>query len=97
MTKRKPWCWIRVKIQAEPREVWHLEDARGRNRATVWDNGTWHSWDTEGVGGENDVCKTVGDAMDQSLAAVVRQGWTPFKVVYEKAAKVVSSGSGRAK
>lgn len=25
----------------------------GRNCATVWRNGTWHTWDRDGVGGEN--------------------------------------------
>ncbi len=43
-------------------ETWQLMVRKGkrqRNVATVWDNGggtaTWHTWDRNGVGGENDV------------------------------------------
>lgn len=86
----KPWTWER---SSDDRI---LRDGRGRNRANVWSNGVWHTWDTDGVGGENgEVIKMNGDvpvprafvladAMDQAMAAVVRQGWTPWKVEYPK-------------
>ena len=83
MAKPKAWRWT----PAGP-GTWVLRDGRGRNRANVWANGVWHSWDTDGIGGENGVCdgpNRINDARDQAMAAVVRQGWTPWEVIYEKA------------
>jgi len=58
-----------------------LLDGRGRVRAQIWQNTasrfTWHTFDQHGVGGENAECTTLQDAMDQVVAAIVRQGWTP--------------------
>lgn len=59
-----------------------LLDGRGRVRAQIWQNTetrfTWHTYDQDGVGGENAAeCTTLQDAMDQVVAAIVRQGWTP--------------------
>jgi len=81
----KPWKW--VPSEDSHGKGWILRDGRGRNRANVWGNGVWHTWDTDGVGGENDVCEgrdKIRDAMDQTMAAVARQGWTPWKVEYLK-------------
>lgn len=78
----KPWIWS--KVEYADGTGWKLLDGQGRNRASVWPNGTWHSFDTDGIGGHNDVCANVKDAMDQALAAVVKQGWTAFKIKYEK-------------
>lgn len=80
MSTSKPWKWVRSLAHAG--EAFRLLDGRGRNRATVWTNGTWSTWDEDGVGCQNDCCAKVRDAMDQAIAAVVRQGWTPFKVNY---------------
>jgi hypothetical protein len=81
VSKANSWKWER-----EPDGVGRiLRDGQGRNRANVWSNGTWHTWDEAGTGGENGVCEgryRVIDAMDQAMAAVVRQGWTPWKVEY---------------
>jgi hypothetical protein len=41
----------------------------------VWLNGTWHTWDAAGVGGENDRADTVEDAKREAETALVRQGW----------------------
>jgi hypothetical protein len=88
---KKPWMWERDGGGLI------LRDGRGRNRANVWSNGVWHTWDTDGVGGENGEAIrmngevpvppifVIRDAMDQAMAAVARQGWTPWKVVYQKA------------
>lgn len=79
----KPWKW-----QPRGPGTWVLVDGRDRCRANVWANGVWHTWDERGTGGENDSCEgrhKVRDAMDQVMAAVVRQGWTVWKVEYEKA------------
>jgi len=45
----------------------------GQSSATVWTTGTWHTWDLHGVGGENASAPTVDQAMDEALAAVIRQ------------------------
>ncbi len=58
-----------------------LLDGRGRVRAQIWQNTatrfTWHTYDQRGVGGENAESTTLQDAMDQVVAAIVRQGWVP--------------------
>lgn len=100
MPIEKPWRWVKMPDDVSDGMVTEGErrllDPRGRNRATVWANGTWHTWDTEGVGGENDCAVrmdgeiarpqdfVIRDAMDCALAAVVRQGWTNLNLVYEK-------------
>jgi hypothetical protein len=48
---------------------------KGKGRASVWENGTWHTWDTRGVGGENGRESSVEDAICEAEAAVIRQGW----------------------
>lgn len=96
----KPWKWVRSKAGILGTQYeWVLYDGRGRNRANVWPNGVWHSWDTDGVGGENGaVIRMNGtvpvpdqfvlqDAMDQAMAAVARQGWTPWKIEYVRSPK----------
>lgn len=68
--------------------TWKLRDGRRRNRADVWANGVWHTWDEKGIGGENGECEgreKVRDARDQAMAAIVRQGWVPWRVEYQKA------------
>lgn len=83
--KNKPWRWVRSPVgDIFGKHEWVLRDGRGRNRANVYANGTWHTWDEHGTGGENSVCATVQDAMDQALAAVVRQGWTSFQIEYSR-------------
>lgn len=97
MPQGKPWRWIRIPdpLSDGKEGERHLLDPRGRNRATVWPNGVWHTWDTDGIGGENGAAVREdgevrrpdmwirADAMDQAVAAVVRQGWTCMKLVYE--------------
>lgn len=61
--------------------TWDLVDGCGRDRATIWQNAgdrfTWHTWDTDGVGGENDEATTLADAKRHCVAAIVFQGWAP--------------------
>lgn len=59
---------------------WNLIMPSGKPAATVWDNGTWHTWDTDGVGGENDVEKSIGEAKRQAVAAVVAQGFHEIRM-----------------
>lgn len=78
---RGVWVWR----QEPDKREWSLLDGRGRVRATVWDNGTWHTWDEDGVGGENGVCEFRDDARDQVVAAIVRQEWTTVKMDWKNA------------
>lgn len=43
--------------------------------ATVYDNGVWHTWDHEGVGGENDMEDTVAKAKVEAAASAIAQGF----------------------
>ena len=56
---------------------WELSQ-RGKGRVSVWNNGTWHTWDANGVGGENAREATVEDAKREAENAIVRQGWGEF-------------------
>lgn len=47
--------------------------------ATVWPNGVWHTWDANGIGGENASEPTVELAKREALAALQRQHIRPIK------------------
>jgi len=47
--------------------------------ASVWSNGTWHTWDRQSTGGENASEPTVERAKREALAALVRQNARPYK------------------
>lgn len=86
MANGKPWIWKRNLVEANIYR--ELIDGRGRVRATVYKNGTWWIWERDGVGNENSCCegpRGPQDAMDQAMAAIVRQGWVRWKVEYQKA------------
>jgi hypothetical protein len=72
MAAAREWRWKKL---SGVDESWRLLDERGRNRCSVWENGTWHSWDERGVGGENAVARNVNEAKEQATMAVIRQGW----------------------
>lgn len=79
----KAWRWIQsqVLVTATGGGCWTLRDGSGRDRATIWQNGpnrfTWHTWDGNGTGGENDEATTLDDAKLFAVACIVRQGWAP--------------------
>jgi hypothetical protein len=50
-----------------------LLTVRGRRAATIYANGTWHTWDRTGVGGENDVATPGEDPKAAVMAALERQ------------------------
>ncbi len=57
---------------------WNLVVGRGKKPrivATAWDNGTWHTWDRNGHGGENSVEKTVKQAKVEAAASAIAQGF----------------------
>ena len=56
-------------------DEWRLQVGMVRHVATVWDNGTWHTWDRRGTGGENDVEATVARAKIEAAASAIAQGF----------------------
>lgn len=64
----------------ETTREWRLMSPSGAVAATVWDNGTWHSWDRNGVGGENDVEENVAEAKRQAFAAVAIAGYHEIRI-----------------
>lgn len=89
----KGWQWVKVDMFGPMRTYrWGLFDGRNRERASIWPSPTlerevqftWHTFDDDGVGGENDVAYTLIIAQDACVAAIVRQGWAPggWKVIW---------------
>lgn len=64
--------WKRSVLDGSP--CWRFKNA------TVWDNGTWHTWDNEGVGGENWEELTVEKAkIEAAISAAIQGFWRcPF-------------------
>lgn len=62
---RENWTWVD--------SHWRFNAPRGS--ASVWPNGTWHTFDSDGQGGENASDETIEKAMDEAEAAISRQGW----------------------
>ena len=50
-------------------------DGSQRCVANVWENGIWHTWDQDGVGGENDKEETVARAKIEAAASAIQQGF----------------------
>lgn len=48
---------------------------KGRVIATAWANGTWHTWDRDGIGGENDREPSLRRAKEIATGAAVLQGF----------------------
>lgn len=82
MKLRAGWYWFRYSTAGwspGTEKAWELRAPLGgrskRNTvaATVWSNGCWHTWDRNGVGGENSEDKDVETAKAEVLAALMRQ------------------------
>lgn len=43
--------------------------------ASVWKNGTWHTWDADGVGGWNDLADSFEQAQEHAILAAFKQGF----------------------
>jgi len=52
-----------------------LPEIPARCVATVWKNGTWHTWDREGTGGGNDVEDSPKQARVEAAASAIEQGF----------------------
>ncbi|MCK9459610.1 MAG: hypothetical protein M0R80_08230 [Proteobacteria bacterium] len=66
-------CW-----KSLGNDSWGLYVGRGKNPrlvANVWNNGVWHTWDHNGVGGENSKEESVKKAMIEAAASVISQGF----------------------
>jgi hypothetical protein len=81
MSAGKPWSWVAA-VAVDPPEL-QLIDGAGRVRASVWTGShtaTWHTYDIDGTGGENDSTagyRATDDAKRCAVASIVRQGWAP--------------------
>lgn len=80
----KSWQWREDEAHVpRPRvlKAWDLFDGRKRHRASIWMNSdnefTWHTYDDNGVGGENAEAPSLDDAKRSVVASIVRQGWAP--------------------
>lgn len=65
-------------IQRADKGEWRLtvmQDGDMRLVATVWTNGVWHTWDRDGIGGENDSEETVERAKIEAAASAIAQGF----------------------
>ena len=54
---------------------WELSRADGTSAATVWENGSWHTWDQDGVGGENSREDTVSESKIEAMLSAINQGF----------------------
>lgn len=54
---------------------WNLRVRGKRSVATVFENGSWFTWDRDGVGGENSQEETVYKAKLQAAASAIDQGF----------------------
>ena len=62
-------CW-----KKENKE-WYLYVEQRGPFATVYENGTWFTWDEEGVGGENSIAETIETAKKVAAASAIMQGF----------------------
>lgn len=70
--------WVKGTDPTGTRSVHELMVGRGKRpriAATVWDNGVWHTWDHNGVGGENSIEETVAKAKIEAAASAISQGF----------------------
>ena len=64
------WYWI------DACQEWQLRlTPFGRNRATVFPNGVWHTWDKNGIGGENSRRDTAKNAKREAYYSLMQQEW----------------------
>ena len=63
-----------VKVTADG-QVWSLLRRDGTRAATVWDNGVWHTWDADGIGGENSAEASVEIAKAEAVLSALNQGF----------------------
>jgi hypothetical protein len=56
-------------------DEWKLMVLGRSHAASVWTNGTWHTWNPYGVGGENSSEGTVFEAKIEAAASAIAQGF----------------------
>lgn len=73
--------WVFIDALFPEPKIWKLMYGKKKKRcvATVWQNmdkkGTWHTWDVNGVGGENWIEDTVAKAKVEAAASAIAQGF----------------------
>jgi len=72
-----PWMLTWVGRHHETQSL--VSERSGITLANVWPNGTWHTWDRNGIGGENGVSPSVAQARSDALDALSRQQARPIK------------------
>ena len=71
MENRIAWVWCYIGGE----HSWELQRGDSTSAATVWENGVWHTWDKDGVGGENASEKTVENAKIEATLSAINQGF----------------------
>jgi hypothetical protein len=74
-----PWKLTWSTAADGSRNLIDLDRTHGHSFATVWPNGIWHTWDANGVGGENSQEETVESAQSAAIDALARQHIEPVK------------------
>lgn len=69
--------WVEMSIESDkPWRRWELMVGRRKqSAATVWGNGVWHTWNRDGIGGENSSEASVKEAKVQAAGAAIMQGF----------------------
>lgn len=70
----RPVCWEFIDERGELFK-WELRRPDGTSAATVWENGAWHTWDSEGCGGENSAECCVENAQMAAVLSAINQGF----------------------
>jgi hypothetical protein len=71
--------WMHHSVEGGEQRL-YADGGSGPHAATVWSNGTWHTWHRDGVGGEYDRESSIEAAKAQALAAVLRAGHFPLRL-----------------
>lgn len=69
------WHWSDVSPHGARNGEWNLLRLNGKSAATVWPNGVWHTWDEDGVGGENSSAGNVFIALRAAEDSAIEQGF----------------------
>lgn len=56
---------------------WELLRSNGTSAATVYGNGIWWTWDTDGISGENSSEDSIIQAKAEAILSALNQGFLP--------------------
>lgn len=66
--------WVRKINPKFNKAEWDLM-AGGRCLATVYHNGSWFTWDSDGTSGENSRESSVAEAKNEAILSAINQGF----------------------